>query len=809
MITKELQATLLAALSEARKRRHEHLCVEHILYCLTNEQTGSRILRACAVDLKQLRKDLEEFFQDKLTPLPEGVDREPEQTMAIQRVLHRAIMHMQSSGKAEIDSGSVLAAMFREKDSHAVYLLQKQGVRRLDVISYLSHGTRKEGAADEDEDERSLAVARGDQSTDGDDSEDEAEEGGEKNRKKTLLEKYTLNLVEEAKAGRIDPLVGRGNEITRTIQVLCRRRKNNPLYVGDAGVGKTALAEGLAWKIVRGEVPEVLKDVTVFSLDMGGLIAGTKFRGEFEERLKGVIAELRKRPGSVLFIDEIHTIIGAGAVSGGSMDASNLLKPALAAGELRCIGSTTFEEYKSVFEKDRALARRFQKIDVLEPSVDETFQILKGLRSRYEEHHGVHYTEPALRAAADLAAKHINDRHLPDKAIDVMDEAGAAMRLSPPSGRKRTVRPADIEQIVARMARIPPKTVSADDKTQLQNLEQELKNVIYGQDAAIDSLVTAIKLSRSGLGSPEKPVGCFLFSGPTGVGKTELAKQLARVLGVEFIRFDMSEYMEKHTVSRLIGAPPGYVGFDQGGLLTDAIRKTPHAVLVLDEIEKAHPDIYNVLLQVMDHATLTDNNGRKADFRNVVLVMTTNAGARELQQGTIGFAGGAGTSKSLDKTAIERTFSPEFRNRLDAWITFHSLAPDVIRKVVDKFVGQLADQLKEKKVVIELSPAAKSYLADKGYDRLYGARPMARLIQNEIKKPLAEALLFGALQSGGHVWVDVVDGKLALNTSPTALPEGKADAKTDTKTDTKTDIKTDTKTDTKAHTKTDKSAEPA
>ena len=802
MITKELQATLLAALSEARKRRHEHLCVEHILYCLTNEQTGGRILRACAVDVKQLRKELEEFFQEKLTALPDGVDREPEQTLAIQRVLHRAIMHMQSSGKAEIDSGSVLAAMFREKDSHAVYLLQKQGVRRLDVINFLSHGIRKEGAADEEDEDHSLAVARGEGGGEEDaEGAEEGEEGEGKGRKKTLLEKYTVNLVEEAKAGRIDPLVGRSSEITRTIQVLCRRRKNNPLYVGDAGVGKTALAEGLAWKIVRGEVPEVLKDVTVYSLDMGGLIAGTKFRGEFEERLKGVVTALRKQPGSVLFIDEIHTIIGAGAVSGGSMDASNLLKPALAAGELRCIGSTTFEEYKSVFEKDRALARRFQKIDVLEPSVDETFQILKGLRSRYEEHHGVHYTDPALRAAADLAAKHINDRHLPDKAIDVMDEAGAAMRLSPPSGRKRTVRPPDIEQVVARMARIPPKTVSADDKTQLQNLEQELKKVIYGQDAAIDSLVTAIKLSRSGLGSPEKPVGCFLFSGPTGVGKTELAKQLARVLGVEFIRFDMSEYMEKHTVSRLIGAPPGYVGFDQGGLLTDAVRKTPHAVLVLDEIEKAHPDIYNVLLQVMDHATLTDNNGRKADFRNVVLVMTTNAGARELQQGSIGFAGGAGTSKSLDKTAIERTFSPEFRNRLDAWITFHSLAPDIIRKVVDKFVAQLAEQLKEKKVVLELSPAAKSYLADKGYDRLYGARPMGRLIQNEIKKPLAEALLFGALQGGGHVLIDWVDGQLVVSASAPGLPEGKGDSKSDAKPDSKSDSKSDSKHDSAAESK--------
>ena len=771
MITRELQSTLLAALGEARKRRHEYLCLEHILYSLTEEKTGRQILKACAVDLSALRKDLEQFFADKMVQLPEGDDREPEQTIGIQRVLQRAILHMHSANKTEIDSGSVLAAMFREQDSHAIYVLQKQGVTRLDVINYLSHGISKdaddtelelspgEGSADADGEDEENALSP---MAAGEDEEDESGEGEKGAKKKGVLEKYTTNLNEEAKAGRIDPLIGRQPELLRTIQVLCRRRKNNPLYVGDAGVGKTAIAEGLALKISAGEVPEVLKDATVYSLDMGGLVAGTKFRGEFEQRLKGILAALKKQPHAILFIDEIHTIVGAGAVSGGSMDASNLLKPALASGELRCIGSTTFEEYKSVFDKDRALSRRFQKIDINETSVDETYQILKGLRARYEAHHSVRYTDGALRAASELAHKHINDRHLPDKAIDVMDEAGAAMRILPPGKNKKTVRPPDVEMVVARMAKIPPKTVSADDKTQLQNLETELRRVIYGQDQALENLVTAIKLSRSGLGNPERPVGSFLFSGPTGVGKTELAKQLARVLGIEFIRFDMSEYMEKHTVSRLIGAPPGYVGFDQGGLLTDAIRKNPHAVLVLDEIEKAHPDIFNVLLQVMDHATLTDNNGRKADFRNVVLVMTSNAGAREIQQGSIGF-GTAVSGKNLDKAAIERTFSPEFRNRLDAWITFQALSPEVILKVVDKFVSELATQLKAKKVTLELSPEARKWLAERGYDRLMGARPMGRLIQSELKRPLADAVLFGDLQQGGKVRVEVEDGKIKLH----------------------------------------------
>lgn len=756
MITKELQESLLAAMSYARKRRHEYLCLEHVLYSFTEEPSSSKILKACAVDLSKLRRQLEEFFDQKVTPLPDGADQEPEQTVSIQRVLQRAIFHMHSSGKSEISSGDVLAAMFREQDSHAIYLLESQGVTRLDVLNYLSHGIEKDGS--DGEEPGDLRLSGGESSGEG---ESDDEEAGESDKKKSLLDRYTVNLVTEAKAGRIDPLIGREAEVLRTMQVLCRRRKNNPLYVGDAGVGKTALAEGLAWKIARNEVPEVLKESVVFALDMGGLVAGTKFRGEFEQRLKGILTELRKIKKAILFIDEIHTIVGAGAVSGGAMDAANLLKPALASGELRCIGSTTFEEYKTVFDKDRALSRRFQKIDLVEPSADETFLILKGLRARYEEFHGVRYTDAALRAAADLAAKHMTDRHLPDKAIDVVDEAGAAMRILPGAKSKKVVRPSDVEQVIARMAKIPPKSVSADDKSQLQSLEPELKKVIYGQDSAVESLVTSIKLSRSGLGNPEKPVGCFLFSGPTGVGKTELAKQLARVLGVEFIRFDMSEYMEKHTVSRLIGAPPGYVGFDQGGLLTDAVRKTPHAVLVLDEIEKAHPDIYNVLLQVMDHATLTDNNGRKADFRSIVLVMTTNAGAREIQAGAIGF--GTAPSKQLDKSAIERTFSPEFRNRLDAWITFQSLSPETIRKVVDKFVAQLVEQLKQKKVHIELSDEARSWLAEKGYDRLNGARPMSRIIQNELKRPLADAILFGELQHGGIVRVVVKDGKLSLH----------------------------------------------
>ncbi|MCS6914462.1 MAG: ATP-dependent Clp protease ATP-binding subunit ClpA [Myxococcales bacterium] len=772
MITRELQATLLSALQEARRRRHEYLSLEHLLYAMAKEPTGSKILRACAVDVPRLLKDLEGYFDKYMQALPEGVERDPEQTLSFQRVLQRAALHMHSSGRSEIDTGSVLAAMFRERASHAIYFLEQQGLTRLDVINYTSHGIVKEPAIEEDEDALTTYHAPGE----GDHEEEEAAARPEENEPdaeaepgsrphRGPLERFCVNLNQEAREGKIDPLIGRDLEIQRTIQILCRRRKNNPLYVGEAGVGKTAIAEGLALRIVEGKVPEVLRSATLYALDMGALLAGTKFRGEFEQRLKAVLAALRKISGAILFIDEIHTIVGAGAVSGGSMDASNLLKPALASGELRCIGSTTYSEYKAAFERDRALARRFQKIDIEETSVEDTYLILKGLRPRYEKHHGVRYTDAALRAAAELAKKHINDRHLPDKAIDVIDEAGAAMRLRPAGRRSHVVRPHDIEQIVAKMARIPPRSVSASDRVQLAELDVELKKLIYGQDRAVDALVTAIKLSRAGLGNPDKPIGCFLFSGPTGVGKTELAKQLARVMGVEFLRFDMSEYMEKHTVSRLIGAPPGYVGFDQGGLLTDAIRKTPHAVLVLDEIEKAHPDIFNILLQVMDHATLTDNTGRKADFRNVVLIMTTNAGARELQQGTIGF--GTVPPKAPDKAAIERTFSPEFRNRLDAWITFSPLSPDVIRRVVDKFIGELREQLRPRKVELEMNDAAREWLAEHGYDHLFGARPMGRLIQNEIKKPLADQLLFGALRGGGKVLLDVEGEALVLR-----LPDG-------------------------------------
>ncbi len=754
-IAKELQASFRTALDEARKMRHEYLTLEHLLLALTRESRTREVLKGCGANVKRLQENLTAFLEETVERLPDDVDADPQQTIGVERVLHRAAMHALSAEQKYIDGGDVLVAMFREEESHALYLLQQEGVTRLDLLNFISHGISKDG---ESEGEPRATPA-------GDDEDGETQ-------KKSPLEAYAVQLNNEARAGRIDPLIGRDKELERTIQVLCRRRKNNPLYVGEAGVGKTAIAEGLALHITEGRVPEALKDAVVYSLDMGALLAGTKFRGQFEERLKGVLKALQELPDAILFIDEIHTIVGAGATSGGSMDASNLLKPALASGRLRCIGSTTFQEFKASFERDRALSRRFQKIEVDEPSVEDTVKVLEGLRSRYEEHHHVKYGEGALQAAAELAAKHINDRFLPDKAIDVIDEAGAAERLKPEGVRTGVVSAHDVEQVVSRMAKIPAKSVSASEGLQIQNLDKELKGVIYGQDKAIEEMVSAIKLSRSGLRAPEKPIGSFLFSGPTGVGKTELAKQLAQSLGVEFLRFDMSEYSEKHTVSRLIGAPPGYVGFDQGGLLTDAVRKHPYAVLVLDEIEKAHPDLFNILLQVMDHATLTDNNGRKADFRNIILILTTNAGAQEMSTKAMGFGDpSVVVDGSRAKKAIERTFTPEFRNRLDGWILFSGLPPEVILKVVDKEVRLLQKVLDEKKVKLELTPAARAWLAEHGYDPAFGARPMARLVDNTLKKPLAEALLFGSLKSGGVARFDVVDDAVKLQAEATeAVP---------------------------------------
>jgi ATP-dependent Clp protease ATP-binding subunit ClpA len=747
-VTKELQLTLQAAMAEAKKRRHEYVTLEHLLHAMTKDKVATEILLACGADLDLLQRELEDYLDRTLESLPNRT-QDPEQTAAFQRVLQRAAWHVQGSGRTELNAGDVLVAITRERGSHAVYLLERQGVRRLDILSYISHGIAKDGGGDEDP---------------------EGGEGEEAPRTiRDPFRTFTVNLVERAAKGLIDPLIGRRAEIERTVQVLCRRRKNNPVFVGEPGVGKTAIVEGLALAIHEKRVPKVLEDAKIFSLDMGALLAGTKFRGEFEQRLKGVIAGVKKTPGAILFIDEIHTIVGAGATTGSSMDASNLLKPGLASGELRCIGSTTFHDYKQTFERDHALARRFQKIEVHQPTVEETVKILKGLKKVYEEHHGVTFSLKALRAAAELSAKHINDRHLPDKAIDVLDEAGAADRMRDEGRRHFRITARDVERVVAKIAKIPERTVSTDDELALASLVPELRKVIFGQDKAIEAIASAIKLSRSGLGSPEKPIGSFLFSGPTGVGKTELAKQLARVLGVEFLRFDMTEYQEKHTVSRLIGAPPGYVGFDQGGLLTDAIRKTPYAVLVMDEIEKAHPDIYNILLQVMDHATLTDNNGRKADFRHIVLILTTNAGAHELSSRKVGF-GSDVTNPGNARSAIEKTFSPEFRNRLDAWVAFDSLPPEVIRKVVDKQVRELADQLAEKKITIELTPEGRGWLAEHGFDRTMGARPMARLIQNEVKKPLAERILFGELKHGGKVRVAVRNDAIHLEVVPAPAP---------------------------------------
>ena len=748
MLTRELQDTLSAALNEAIRRDHGYVTLEHLLFSLLNDRTAKDVIYHCGGDIPTLKKELEQFFAEHHERLKGNQGRNktelPEQTVMFERVLQYTLLHAEASEAKEVNSGHILASMFHAERSHAVYLLKKQGIKRLEVLSYISHGISKISDGSE--------PVSGNESTEG--PEDESQPS------RDPLKSFTVNLVERAAAGQIDPLIGRAAELLRTIQILCRRRKNNPIFVGEPGVGKTAIAEGLALKIHLGEVPEVLKSAQIYALDMSAVLAGTKYRGEFEQRFKGVLAALKKIPESVLFIDEIHTIVGAGAVSGGSMDASNILKPALASGELRCIGSTTYREYKAAFDRDRALARRFQKIEVGEPTVEETVEILSGLKSYYEEFHGIRYGSKALRVAAELSAKYMHDRFLPDKAIDVMDEAGAAMKLLSATERPTKVRPEEIEIVVARMAKIPPKTVVSSEKERLGDLKNKLQSVIFGQDHAIDQVVSAIKLSRSGLGHPEKPVGSFLFSGPTGVGKTELAKQLAVVLGVEFIRFDMSEYAESHTVSRLIGAPPGYVGFDQGGLLTDAITKTPYAVLVLDEIEKAHPNLFNILLQVMDHAQLTDNNGKKADFRNVILIMTTNAGAREMSEGGIGFQKEAG--KGQGRGAIERTFSPEFRNRLDAWIAFKPLGVEVIERIVDKFIAEVNVQLTEKKVVVKLSSEARMWLAKRGFDRLYGARPMARLIQSKIKEPLAEALLFRDVQITGEVLVEQREDDLTL-----------------------------------------------
>ncbi len=750
MLSQELEFCLNDAFAGAREARHEFMTVEHLLLAIVDTPKVREILKSCGADTGKLKTELKQFIDQTTPRLPTGEDRDVQPTLGFQRVLQRAVFHVQSSGKKEVTVANVLVAIFSEKQSHAAYLLSMQDVSRLDVVNFIAHGLSKAGGEERSEREEGGGAPG--------DAERDADGGG------NALEKYATNLNEAARKGKIDPLIGRKLEVERTIEILCRRRKNNPLYVGEAGVGKTAIAEGLARMIVENQVPEVLLDATIYSLDMGSLVAGTKYRGDFEKRLKAVLAEVKKQPGAILFIDEIHTVIGAGAASGGVMDASNLIKPALANGELRCIGSTTYNEYRGIFEKDHALARRFQKIDITEPSIQDTVDILRGLKSRYEEHHGIKYEDEALRAAAELAARHINDRHMPDKAIDVVDEAGANLRLRPVENREPSVTVTHIENVVARIARIPPKNVSLSDRDVLKNLERNLKLTIFGQDKAIEALSSAIKMSRSGLGDQRKPVGSFLFSGPTGVGKTEVTRQLAIAMGVEFVRFDMSEYMERHTVSRLIGAPPGYVGFDQGGLLTEAITKHPHSVLLLDEIEKAHPDVFNLLLQVMDHGTLTDNNGRKADFRHVIIVMTTNAGAFEMSRPTIGFTQSDSASDGME--AIRRLFSPEFRNRLDAVIQFGALDSDTIERVVDKLLVEAEAQLEHKRVSITVDEAARRWIAKRGYDPKMGARPMARLIQEHIKRPLAEELLFGKLVNGGHVDVTVTeDGeKLKLET---------------------------------------------
>jgi ATP-dependent Clp protease ATP-binding subunit ClpA len=765
MIAQELEVSLHMAFVEARQQRHEFITVEHLLLALLDNPSAAEVLRACAANIEDLRKSLVGFIKEN-TPTVGGdeeVDTQP--TLGFQRVIQRAIMHVQStgSGKKEVTGANVLVAIFGEKDSHAVYYLHQQGVTRLDVVNFIAHGIKKSDPPE---------PAKGNESGG---SEGEKEEAGE--TKGSPLDQFTQNLNQLARDGKIDPLIGRENEVERVIQVLCRRRKNNPLLVGEAGVGKTAIAEGLAWRITQADVPEVLGDATVYALDMGALLAGTKYRGDFEQRLKGVLKALKDQPGSILFIDEIHTLIGAGAASGGTLDASNLLKPALSSGQIKCIGATTFTEYRGIFEKDAALSRRFQKVDVVEPTVEQTVEILKGLKTRFEEHHQVKYALTALQAAAELSAKFINDRHLPDKAIDVIDEAGAAQRILPKAKQKKTITRLEVEEIVSKIARIPPASVSSDDRGKLKTLDRDLKSVVFGQDAAIDALSAAIKMARSGLGKPEKPIGSFLFSGPTGVGKTEVAKQLAFIMGIELIRFDMSEYMERHAVSRLIGAPPGYVGFDQGGLLTEAISKKPHAVLLLDEIEKAHPDVFNVLLQVMDHGTLTDNNGRKADFRNVVIIMTTNAGAETINKATIGFT--TKREQGDEMADLKRLFTPEFRNRLDAIISFRSLDEEIILRVVDKFLLELEGQLAEKKVEVTFTDKLRAHLAKKGFDPLMGARPMQRLIQDTIRRALADELLFGRLTDGGRLTVDIDDeGNALLDIQPPKKDKPKAEPAT-------------------------------
>ncbi|MDK2753425.1 MAG: ATP-dependent Clp protease ATP-binding subunit ClpA [Candidatus Thioglobus sp. MED-G25] len=746
MLSRELEQSLNLAIQKARENQHEYITVEHLLYALLDNPPAIQAIQACGGSIEGLRNELDNFFEQYIPRLPDDSDEDSQPGLGFQRVIQRAILHVQGTGRKEVTGTNVLIAMFAEKESHAVYFLSREEVTRFDLVNYTSHGISRVGG-----ESTSLPPPAG----------VDQDEGFEEDEAQTPLAAFAINLNEQAMAGRIDPLIGRHTEIERTIQILCRRRKNNPLFTGEAGVGKTAIAEGLARKIVEGEVPEVLIDSTIFALDLGALLAGTKYRGDFEQRFKAVLAELEDTPGAILFIDEIHTVIGAGAASGGAMDASNLLKPVLASGRMKCIGSTTHQEYRGIFEKDRALSRRFQRVEIVEPSVDETVEILRGLKKQFEEHHEVRYTVPSLRTAAELASRYITDRQLPDKAIDVIDEAGAQTRLVPAAKRRKTIGVNDVERVVAKMARIPPRTVSASDKDVLRNLDVDLKRVVFGQDVAISALVSAIKLSRSGLGNPDRPISSFLFCGPTGVGKTEVTRQLAMTLGIELVRFDMSEYMERHTVSRLIGAPPGYVGFDQGGLMTEAITKTPHAVLLLDEIEKAHPDVFNLLLQVMDYGTLTDNNGRKADFRNVIIVMTTNAGAENVARNSVGFM--EQDHSTDDMEVIKRMFTPEFRNRLDSVIRFSALDADTILHVVDKFILQLEDQLADKHVTLELDPSARQWLAVHGHDPAMGARPMNRLIRERINQALAEELLFGKLSGGGQVRIYCEDDTLKFD----------------------------------------------